>query len=68
MLRVFAGRGIGLRLVEKFGDGCKQLVGDGPASAGSEQGTKRKRDGPSDDDDDESGAHEEGGEDAAPLC
>jgi len=33
----------------------------------AEQGTKRKRDGPSDDDD-ESGEPEEGGEDAAPLC
>jgi alpha-tubulin suppressor-like RCC1 family protein len=45
----------------------------GAASAGSEQGTKRKRDGPSDDNDNDSGAHEEGtlSEDimhTAPLC
>jgi hypothetical protein len=39
----------------------------GASSTGSEQGTKRKRDTKSDDDD-ESGAHEEGSEDAAPLC
>jgi hypothetical protein len=42
-------------------------VGVGAASAGSEQGTKRKRAGQSVEDD-ESGAPEEGGEDAAPLC
>ena len=39
----------------------------GASSTGSEQGTKRKRDTKSDDDD-ESGEHEEGSEDAAPLC
>jgi hypothetical protein len=42
--------------------------GGGAACAGSEQGTKRKRDGQSDDDDDQSGAHEEGSDDAVPLC
>ena len=41
-------------------------AGGGAASTGLEQGTKRKRDGQSDDD--ENGAHEEGVDDAAPLC
>ena len=42
-------------------------AGGGAASTGLEQGTKRKRDDQSDDDD-ENGAHEEGVDDAAPLC
>ena len=42
-------------------------AGGGAASTGLEQGMKRKRDGQSDHED-ESDAHEEGGDDAAPLC
>jgi hypothetical protein len=47
--------------------GSPAAAGGGAASTGLEQGTKRKRDGHSDDDD-ENGAHEEGVDDAAPLC
>ena len=44
-------------------------AGVATGTAGSEQGTKRKRGGQSeDDDDDEIGAHGEGSNDAAPLC
>ena len=52
-----------LRLLHYF----VPATGAATGTAGSEQGTKRKRGGQSEDDDDESGAHGEGSNDAGPL-